>query len=207
VISPQSLTYKQKLGFPLIARFANLGYRDLDSTPVRLQVRRCHDNSLAFSSDGIIPFLSFTANDVDFSFAPSQAGIHINDLLPGCYNLLAIARFAADGDRTNDTAISTFAIEASSNVDETELTTLQFGLVTQNNDLLSITYSAPLLQSIDWCVYNINGVVLRSGQCAASGIHSRLDIQISGFPTGGHVIELRSREDGVAIRRIVNIVR
>jgi hypothetical protein len=110
VISPQSLDYKQKLGFPLIARFSNLGHRDLVSAPVRLQVRGCEDNSLAFASEGVIPLLSFTANDVDFSFAPSQAGKHLKDLLPGCYNLYAIARFPADGDRMNDTVVLPFTI-------------------------------------------------------------------------------------------------
>ncbi|MDP4236090.1 MAG: hypothetical protein Q8919_06555, partial [Bacteroidota bacterium] len=100
----------EKKQFKPGAYFQSVGVRDLFDVPVRCQIMRCSDNALVFQSDTIMPELNVDAGAVKMFF-PAKAGIYdIANLAPGCYKLCAIAREGDDGDRTNDTACTFFAI-------------------------------------------------------------------------------------------------
>ncbi|MEI8135254.1 MAG: T9SS type A sorting domain-containing protein [bacterium] len=100
----------EKKSFKPGALFNNYGVRDLFDIPVRCIMTRCSDNQLVFRADTIMPELNVDAGNVKMFF-PSKQGIYdIAALAPGCYNLCAIARQSDDGDRTNDTTCSFFAI-------------------------------------------------------------------------------------------------
>jgi hypothetical protein len=87
----------------------SVGVADLFDVPARLQIRRCSDNALVFQADSIIPELNVDAGNVAFGFPTRQGTTYdVTKLAPGCYNACVIARYQTDGDRTKDTACTTF---------------------------------------------------------------------------------------------------
>ncbi len=92
------------------ALFQSIGVSDLFDVPARVQIRRCSDGQLVFQADSIIPELNVDQNLVRFQFPSHQGPYDISRLTPGCYNICAIARYPTDGDRSSDTACSSFSI-------------------------------------------------------------------------------------------------
>ena len=111
VVNPQPDEEKPyTLSWQPAALFQSIGVADLFEVPARLQIRRCTDGQLMFQADSIIPELNVDQNQVRFLFPSKQGPYDIAKLPPGCYNICAIAKYPTDGDRTSDTACSTFSI-------------------------------------------------------------------------------------------------
>ena len=117
VVNPQPSEVKQQGSrwFPS-AYFENVGAADLFNVPVRAEITRTSDGQRVFETDSIIPELHIDDHKVLYQ-APSREGpFNVASLIPGCYDLYLIAKYSTDGDRTNDTARTTFCIGANGSV-------------------------------------------------------------------------------------------
>ncbi len=95
--------------------FVNAGALDLYDVPVRVDIRRCADNTLVFRTDTIIDALYIDSPPTGFLF-PSRQGIYdTKNLASGCYQISVIGRVSGDGDQNNNTAYSQFTISNSIN--------------------------------------------------------------------------------------------
>jgi hypothetical protein len=92
------------------ALFQSVGVADLFDVPVQLQIHRCSDGVLVFKADSIVPELNVDQNQVRFEFPSKKSIYDVTKLPAGCYTICAIAKYLTDGDRSNDTACSTFSI-------------------------------------------------------------------------------------------------
>ena len=111
IINPEPDEEKpEKKVFKVFAKFQSVGVADLFDIPARLQIRRCSDNGLVFQADSIIQAVNVDQGQVTFGFPTRQGAYDVTKLAPGCYNACVIARYPTDGDRTNDTACTTFSI-------------------------------------------------------------------------------------------------
>jgi hypothetical protein len=100
----------QKIGFQPKGEFIAAVLNEYRNVPVRVQIRDCVTGKLAFSADTIIPEIHIESPKVTVSF-PMREGIYdTRKLDSGCYTIGMIARWPVDGDRTNDTAYSTFTV-------------------------------------------------------------------------------------------------
>ena len=102
----------EKKVFRIFGSFQSVGVADLFDIPARVQIRRCSDNQVVFQADSIIPELNVDAGNVRFGFPTRTANgqFDVTKLAPGCYTACVIARYSTDGDRTNDTACTSFSI-------------------------------------------------------------------------------------------------
>ena len=113
VVSPvPNSTQLQKTAFNITASFRPSSHsceREFTYIPVRMTMWRCDGiGGLVFQSDTVIAAMHDTSATISF---PTQAGkYNFRYLAPGCYNIFAIVRYAVDGDRSNDTAFSSFTI-------------------------------------------------------------------------------------------------
>jgi hypothetical protein len=92
------------------ALFQSVGVSDLFDVPAEIQIHRCSDGALVYKADSAVPELNVDQNQVRFGFPVKQSIYDITKLPAGCYKICAIARYLTDGDRSNDTACSTFSI-------------------------------------------------------------------------------------------------
>ncbi len=103
------------VGFQPVAIFQNVGVNEIRNGPAKVVIRRCADQMLVavFQQTNLnIPVDSLMSDTF-----PSQQGSFNTKLLPpGCYQIVAIARIPNDGDRSNDTAFSTFTIYATHDI-------------------------------------------------------------------------------------------
>jgi hypothetical protein len=90
--------------------FQSVGVSDLFDVPARVEIRRCSDGALVFRADSTIPELNVDAGKVKFGFPTKQGNFDISKITPGCYTQCVFSRYSTDGDRSNDTACTTFSI-------------------------------------------------------------------------------------------------
>ena len=102
----------EKKLFKPSAYFQSVGVRDLFNVPVRVQIKRCSDNSLVYQADTLLPELNVDQGAVRVSFPSQQGTFSTANLAPGCYQICAIARQVGDGDNSNDTVCSFFGVIA-----------------------------------------------------------------------------------------------
>jgi len=96
--------------FKIIGTFQDLGYTDCYDLPVKVLITRCFDNELVFESDTILPEMYVDSPAVQITFPSGEGAYHVSNLAPGCYNIAIISNMPDDGDRTNDTARSSFTV-------------------------------------------------------------------------------------------------
>jgi hypothetical protein len=111
ILNPSSHEVKlQKVGFRVVAAFRAACLNEYFDVLVRVQIRDCVTGALKFSADTSISELHIESPRVTIAYPMSQGGYDMRKLPPGCYVVAVIARWPTDGDRTNDTAYSTFTI-------------------------------------------------------------------------------------------------
>jgi hypothetical protein len=102
----------QKLSFPIKGRFKStiIEANELD-VRVRVEIRRCLDDVVAFQADAYIPELPLDTATVEFQF-PTQQGIYdLRKLDAGCYKLIMMTRMTADFSTNNNQLSVGFSIQ------------------------------------------------------------------------------------------------
>jgi hypothetical protein len=97
--------------FHPVARFQNVGLKDAP-LPSRISIRNVETGQLGLINDTTISDLVRVDSTVTVTFNGKEGPFDITKLPVGYYQLAAIARALADGDRTNDTAFTYFTIYA-----------------------------------------------------------------------------------------------
>ena len=92
------------------AYFQSVGVVDMFDVPVRVKIMRCSDGTTVYQADTLMPELNTDAGQVKMFFPSSQGTFDIAKLPAGCYQMCAIVKHPSDGDRTNDTTCTFFAI-------------------------------------------------------------------------------------------------
>jgi hypothetical protein len=179
------------------AYLRSAGFIELHDIPVRVQIRRCSDMAMVFQSDTTMPDL-LDANETLMHFPSKQGTTYdVGKISPGCYKILAIARYPTDENHINDTAVSEFTVtEGSSSVDlHAENRAPRF----YPNPSIGLLHLADNDASRDYTItiYATEGRLIRSQLLTSN------TIDLTGLPRAAYIIELTTSSGEVISRESI----
>ncbi|MBS1902422.1 MAG: T9SS type A sorting domain-containing protein [Bacteroidetes bacterium] len=110
VFPPPDTVLDRRVSFQPACTFQTVGVEDMYDMPIRVEIHQCSDGTVVFRADTIADALYSDSGARVFRFPSSQGSYNVQNLKPGCYRIVFIARQSDDGDRSNDSASAEFSI-------------------------------------------------------------------------------------------------
>jgi hypothetical protein len=189
----------------IIGSFKIHGLKDDLNIPIRVQARSCQPKSpILFQADTSINVLHPDSPSVTINFPTQQGNFDIRNLPAGCYNIYVIALNLNDGDRTNDTALSTFIIfsKLSARVLPESYISLSQNSPNPFSNSTTISYTLPDDGEIILRIFDVTGRVIESQNgFEEAGEHKR-SFNLENLPNGIYTYELVFTQQNEGSRRI-----